>query len=90
MNEEDMNEQDIEEMAAILDDLAFYEGTEVGETWRSMYSLWVNYPYISETLKKALASEITTQYNFYKENYELKETTVTHTTVEKELVWKGD
>jgi hypothetical protein len=76
----------IEDAVEHLKGIAEYEGTEVGEAWEKMISLWESYQsYISDELYKALEKEIITEATNAKEQFVLKEEETTYTVKTKTL-----
>ena len=70
-----------------LEEIAQYEGTELGELWLILCKLYSYKDYISENFKEHLKNEINMQYNDCKENFILTEHTekrkVSYKTLEK-------
>lgn len=87
-----MTEEKLEKSIEELTEAANWEGTEVGDMWNTICSLYeFSQGYFSDKFERALKAEIIHQYEEFKTNYEFIEEErqeVVKTRV-RELVYKG-
>lgn len=76
---QDVDEREMEESATLLEEYGSLEGTELGEMWILLASMWSRRDYIPKPLLNALKKEIKATVKYIKENVTIKEEDVTTT-----------
>ena len=81
----------IEKAVAKLEECAYLEGSEIGETWEALLALWSRQDYISnKKLVKQLRDHIISEAKEIEKNWEITESEETTTRTIKTLEYIGD
>ena len=83
-----MNNDEIDEMCEALEEYASMEGSEAGEYWQCLANMGRYSWMMGPDIINAYIAELQATMKWVKENFEIVETTHTHTSKTKELVEK--